>query len=306
MDKDQDPRNSLKGLCDYSSSSEEEHSQIIKKKPPDKRKICVNNSSTKKLNVPSSIKSMFKETDAILNGPPPTSLDVSKHQQRVRTFPHTRGNWATTVFIKVPENINDEIKQIQIWLSSKINDIWKRRYLVNLQTIHIEEDPHISLTKVGVTLQLHWINDFTTTLKDKLKGLKSSYASFGKFQMFMNESKTRIFVGLQTFADEFTKYVGIIDGVLQEFGQPIFYETPKFHTSLLWCLPISNEENRFLQNQDSLEIDSNEERFEVIIKELNKEFQVAIDNNEIDSNGFWVSAINAKIGNKSFKFELDG
>ena len=90
-------------------------------------------------------------------------------------------------------------------------------------------------------------------------------------------------IGLQTFADEFTKYVSIIDGVLQEFGQPIFYETPKFHTSLLWCLPISNEENRILQNQDSHEIDSNEERFEVIIKELNKEFQVAIDNDEVSS-----------------------
>ena len=71
----------------------------------------------------------------------------------------------------------------------------KRQHVDKFLNIHIEHDPHISLTKVGVTLQLHWINDFTATLKEKLKRLKSSYVTFGEVQMFMNESNTRIFIG---------------------------------------------------------------------------------------------------------------
>ena len=69
--------------------------------------------------------------------------------------------------------------------------------------------------------------------------------------------------------------------MLQDFGQPIFYETPKFHTSLLWCLPFDNEENNFSINQDNNKINIIEQRFDVIIKELNKELRLAIENEEV-------------------------
>jgi len=294
-----------RGLCDYSSSSEDENEPDRETASQQKENSYNADSSTPVLQVPKSIKNMYNKTDETLNGPPPSSLDASKHGLRTRTFPHARGNWATTIYIKIPDNIKDEIEQIQIWLSNKINEILKRQHVDESLNIHIEHDPHISLTKVGVTLQLHWINDFTATLKEKLKRLKSSYVTFGEVQMFMNESKTRIFIGLQTFADELSKYVSNIDGVLQDLGQPIFYEIPKFHTSLLWCLPFDYEANNFSKNQDSNKVNIIEKRFDVIIKELNKEFRLAIENEELDVNGFWVSTLSAKIGNKSYQFDLD-
>ena len=72
------------------------------------------------------------------------------------------------------------------------------------------------------------------------------------------------FTGLQTFADELTKYVSNIDAVLQDFGQPIFYETPKFHTSLLWCLPLTNQENNCQHNEDATNIEILEKRLPII------------------------------------------
>ena len=99
------------------------------------------------------------------------------------------------LLIQIPDNIKDEIEQIQIWLSNKINEILKCQHVDKPLTIHTEQTPHISLSKVGVTLQLHWINDFTATLKEKFKRLKSSFVTFGEVQMFMNESNTRIFIG---------------------------------------------------------------------------------------------------------------
>ena len=120
----------------------------------------------------------------------------------------------------------------------------------------------------------------------------------------------------------------------------MFYEIPKFHTSLLWCLPFDNEANNFSKNQDSNKVNIIEKRFDVIIKELNKEFRLAIENEEVrqdnekitikfhrsyysiyvkhkytidfyidhfqlDVNGFWVSTLDAKIGNKTYQFDLD-
>ena len=91
---------SSKGLCDYSSSSEEENEPQIEKISPNiqKHNVAANN---KLLKVPPSIQTMYNETENRLNGPPPSSLDVTRHKERVRSFPHTRGNWATTVFITV-------------------------------------------------------------------------------------------------------------------------------------------------------------------------------------------------------------
>ena len=91
--------------------------------------------------------------------------------------------------------IKDDINNIQIWLSTKLSEKWKRQCKDGLGEIYVEEDPHISLTKVGVTLQQHWINDFTNTLRNKFQRMKISYVHFGEVQMFMNEAKTRVFVG---------------------------------------------------------------------------------------------------------------
>ena len=93
-----------RGLCDYSSSSEDENEPGTETTSPQKVKSYNTDSNTQVLQVPKSIKNMYNKTDETLNGPPPSSLDATKHGLRTRTFPHTRGNWATTIYIKVNKN----------------------------------------------------------------------------------------------------------------------------------------------------------------------------------------------------------
>ena len=121
MNNSTNTKRSFKALCDYSSSSEEEIEKHEKEQANEaSKKIYTNTPSTEEnlqcpakrlctaikvqgtlLNVPSSIQTMYLETEKRLNAPPDSSLDANQHDERIRSFPHTRGNWATTVFIKV-------------------------------------------------------------------------------------------------------------------------------------------------------------------------------------------------------------
>ena len=128
MSNSTNAKRSFKVLCDYSSSSEEEIENHEKEHAneasdqiftstcrteknlqyPVKRLCSENKVSGTLLHVPSSIRTMYVETEKRLNAPPESSVDVNQHDQRIRSFPHTRGNWATTVFIKVRRDILNE------------------------------------------------------------------------------------------------------------------------------------------------------------------------------------------------------
>ena len=72
--------------------------------------------------------------------------------------------------------------------------------------------------------------------------------------------------------------------MLQDFGQPMFYTDPKFHASLIWCLPINkNEEKSFSPHQVDSNIENSERQLNLILKEINQEFQLAIENEEVSS-----------------------
>ena len=116
-----------RGLCDYSSSSGDENEPDRETTSPQKQNSIIADSSTLVLQVPKSIKNMYNKTDETLNGPSPSSLDATKHGLRTRTFPHTRGNWATSIYIKVNENRLDikaligECNTSKHWSHSLIN-----------------------------------------------------------------------------------------------------------------------------------------------------------------------------------------
>ena len=95
------------------------------------------------------------------------------------------------------------MSHVQKWLAPKFNEIWRRKFeqsetnntRYDLGELHTEGEPHISLTKVGVSLQLHWINEFTNSMRNAFLNMKKVYASVGKIEVYFNEAKTRIFIG---------------------------------------------------------------------------------------------------------------
>ena len=71
--------------------------------------------------------------------------------------------------------------------------------------------------------------------------------------------------------------------MLQDFGQPMFYTDPKFHASLIWCLPINKNEKSSSPHQVDRNIENSEIQLNLILKEINQEFQLAIENEEVSS-----------------------
>ena len=58
---------------------------------------------------------------------------------------------------EILENLGHDLDNFK-WMFEETKVISSR---YDLGKLHAEEEPHISLTKVGVTLQFHWINEFT-------------------------------------------------------------------------------------------------------------------------------------------------
>ena len=68
---------------------------------------------------------------------------------------------------------------------------------------------------------------------------------------------------------------------------------------------MTNQENNCQDNENATKIEILEKRLNILIKEMNKEFKIAIETEELDIDGFMVSTLHAKIGNKFYSFDLD-
>ena len=68
---------------------------------------------------------------------------------------------------------------------------------------------------------------------------------------------------------------------------------------------MTYQENNCQHNEDATKIEILEKRLNILIKEMNKEFKIAIETEELEIDGFMVSTLHAKIGNKLYSFDLD-
>ena len=92
-----------------------------------------------------------------------------------------------------------------------------------------------------------------------------------------------VLVGIQISAEQLQQYVKCIDEILKEFSQPEFYQPPKFHVSLLWCLPISNAEPECYMETKKPRIIDLEKDLHDCITELNKEFKAALATGKVSN-----------------------
>ena len=179
-----------------------------------------------KLTLPKSVKSMFSDKEEDLK---PIENDPKFHKGRIRSFPHLRGNWATFVYA----HINEDFCALQ-----------ENLIMCTVQEVETElnkiDDPHLSLTKV-LTLKHHWINDFVSSIRKKLN-FEPFSASVSRLKTFVNEDKTRTFIGLCLESPKFKEMVQKLDETLNEFRLPTFYDPAQFHVSLLWTLGDKAEE----------------------------------------------------------------
>ncbi|XP_005108931.1 U6 snRNA phosphodiesterase [Aplysia californica] len=171
------------------------------------------------LSVPSSIQSMFRGFHQKWEDNP------SEHEERIRSFPHVEGNWATHVFIQV--SWNEKFFEFVNCLVNFLKPV----------PFHAMPEFHVSLSRT-VPIRHHWIDPLVDSLRSSFKPLQTTISDLSAVRMFTNDEKTRTFLCLE-LAEEDTllrEYVYAVDKSFAEFRLPEYYENPSFHISIGWCL----------------------------------------------------------------------
>ncbi|XP_058807669.1 U6 snRNA phosphodiesterase 1 isoform X2 [Phymastichus coffea] len=199
--------------------------------------------------------------------------DPSKHEGRIRSFKHERGNWATLVYIDYMPN-----EDLIHWLENVI-----------LQTIgkgNFFEELHVSLTRTLI-LKYHWIDSFVEAVKNVATTHQSFIMELSDIKVYCNEDKSRTFMGVTVdSANNSLKVLSqILDKQLIAYRLPTFYEDASHHLSFCW----------FLGNQiETLET------FLPIIKKSFYEFLINCPEQRFSH----ISKVNCKIGNKLYSWNL--
>lgn len=155
--------------------------------------------------------------------------DPSKHQGRTRSFPHERGIWASYVFIDYSES--DGWTEMQDECKTVLNSA------TTLEFISIDQ-MHLSLSKT-FTIRHHNITPFVENLREQLGGHRRFRLEFSGLQVYMNEERTRTFLGVRVAEESYgplNDLVTSVDECLSEYKLPLYYTDRAFHVSILWCL----------------------------------------------------------------------
>lgn len=249
----------LSSICDYSSYSDESDSEIqeiVTKRP--------------RLTVPDlSLVSVVTKDDHV---------DLPHlHDDKIRSFPHVRGNWPTFVYTKYSEEnfqILEVVNKLKTILCSKIAG-WQ-----------ICDDFHISLSRT-VVLKYHWITTFNTSLQKALKNFARFDLNFNSVNVYCNEENSRTFISFEVdvLSQEYLTAISkTIDTLLDDFKLPTFYKKPSFHMSVLW---INGDKKSVLNG---------------VLSELNHVLIQEYNNNTLTT--LRVENVYCKCGNKFFQYSL--
>ncbi|KAI9559696.1 hypothetical protein GHT06_013701 [Daphnia sinensis] len=174
--------------------------------------------------------------------------DPSQHGNRIRSFPHERGNWASFVYLPW-EASSRFVRAVEL--------ITKSFHEHNI-VLCICDDFHISLTRT-VILRHHWIEGFVASIRKQLSDTPRPFQLYGTnvLSVYLNEEKTRTFLAMNV-----EDPVGILsmliekmDSCLKEYQLPAYYEKPSHHVSIAWCVGDKKEELEKLAFGLQLEID---------------------------------------------------
>jgi U6 snRNA phosphodiesterase len=168
----------------------------------------------------------------------PDVQDETQLDGRIRSIPHTRGNWASYVYIPIVRN--SAVEELQTELISFISAACSLEV-----TPFDESELHISLTRLLI-LKHHWIDAICESIKQLTCQRRQFGFQFDSLEIYCNDEKTRTFVGVKVFAEDTAQLKDLVldyDKCLANYKLPKYYDPPSFHYSILWCL--GDQELRF-------------------------------------------------------------
>ncbi|KAJ6294423.1 hypothetical protein OIU76_022487 [Salix suchowensis] len=150
--------------------------------------------------------------DSMLNG----------QSSRIRSFPHVQGNYALHVYIPrisllVP---GLHVVDADVPLDILCKDDQK------LEQVALGREFHISLGRT-VPIRVHQIDSVVSMLRQKLQFQKGYWIDFNKWEVFVNDDKTRTFLSLEVLTGglaEITKQIQLVNDVYKLHNLPEFYK----------------------------------------------------------------------------------
>ncbi|XP_012567275.1 uncharacterized protein [Cicer arietinum] len=182
---------------------------------------------------------------------PPNFLDMQIGQTtKVRSFPHVDGNYALHVYI--PINISSPSKKELAPFLKKISYRDPSLYAVDvdvplnilckndekLEQVALGREFHISLGRT-VPIRVHQIDSVVSMLRQKLQTQHHYWIDFHKWEIFVNDDRTRTFLSVEVVQGglvEICKQIEAVNAIYKLHNLPEFYEDPRPHISLAWAL----------------------------------------------------------------------
>ncbi|KAF8412472.1 hypothetical protein HHK36_000436 [Tetracentron sinense] len=136
-----------------------------------------------------------------------------------------------------------------------LNDLCKDD--LKLEQVALGREFHISLGRT-VPIRAHQIDSIVTMLRQKLQSQRQFSIDFSKWEVFVNDDRTRSFLSMEVIAGglaEITKQIHTVNEIYRLHNLPEFYKDPRPHVSLAWALgDISHSLKRVVQelNRDSI------------------------------------------------------
>ncbi|KAA1081451.1 poly(U)-specific 3'-to-5' RNA exonuclease, variant 3 [Puccinia graminis f. sp. tritici] len=162
--------------------------------------------------------------------------DPSLHQGRKRARPHVDGDWPTHIYI----SINFQAKTMEL-LKKIVKELAQEDHskVWHLLTEGTPSDSslHLSLSRPAF-LKTNERDNFIEELKKVVKGIKLFEVYFSNFSTLVNDEGTRAFLALEVGSGHslLCDLLKQIDKTLELFCQNKYYENPRFHVSIAWCL----------------------------------------------------------------------
>lgn len=173
----------------------------------------------------------------------------SGQASRVRNFPHVEGNYALHVYIPVFIPIAPK-KELAQFLK-KVAYLFPDLHVIdvdiplailckddqNLEQVALGREFHISLGRT-VPIRVHQIDTVMTMLRQKLQFQRRYWIDFSKWEVFVNDDRTRTFLSIEVITGglpEITKQIQAVNEVYRLHNLPEFYKDPRPHISLAWA-----------------------------------------------------------------------